>query len=97
MPAVELADREQIQGRREQSNPGSAANGIQQQIGSVRIWLQRGGHQLQDERDSKNEIAISIGSKFGDDPGVENAVSQRGQGHQKSDKRTRSTDVKKCA
>ena len=97
MPAVELADREQIQGRREESNPGSAANGIQQQIGSVRIWLQRGGHQLQDERDSKNEIAISIGSKFGDDPGVENAVSQRGQGHQKSDKRTGSADVKQCA
>ena len=79
MAAIELTHRKQIQGGREKSNPSRAADGIQKQIGGVRIWLQRCSQQLQDERYTEDEIGISMAGKFGDDSGVEHTVGQGGQ------------------
>lgn len=95
MAAVQLPNGEKIQSRGEQSDPGGAAHGVQQQVGRLRIWLDDGAHGLQNERHAKDDVGIRIGGERGNNSRVQHSIRERRKSEEKSHERAGRADVEK--
>lgn len=93
---VELADGKKIKSGSEQSNPCSAANGMEEQVRGMRVWLDDRSHQFQDEWHTKDDIRIWVERERWNHTGVKNTISERWKGEQKSNKRAGSANIKQC-
>ncbi len=66
VPAIELPDRQKIQRRGKHADPGRAPHGMQQQIRSVRVWLEHGGYQTKNQGYAKDQVGVAVGGQRGD-------------------------------
>ncbi len=74
MSTIELADRQQIQRRGKEPNPSRPADGMKKQVRGVSIRLDDRGHQLENQRHSKNDICIRVKRERRNYSRVENSI-----------------------
>ncbi len=68
--AIELAHRKEIQRSGEQANPRGTANGIEQHVRGMCVWLDNRAHEFQDQRNTENDVGIRIQRKRRNDASV---------------------------
>jgi hypothetical protein len=91
---IKLRDGQEVERSSEKSNPGGAANGIEQERARMNTRMQDGSEKSQQERSAEGQIDVTSVVESRNNFGVEHAVGQRGNRENKADKRTRSSDVK---
>lgn len=91
--AIELTHGKQIERGGEQADPGGAADGMKKQVGGMRVGLENGGDELEDQRHAKGDVGVGIEIQRGNNPGVEYTVSKRRQSKNETDERTRGADI----
>lgn len=94
---IQLADREQVERGGKQTHPSGAADGMKKQVSGMRVGLEDGGHQLEDQRHAKCYVGVRVEVQRRNDPRVKHTVGKRGQSKGKADKRTGSADIEERA
>jgi len=91
--AIELTCGEEVEGGSEKSDPGSAADGVEQEGIRGRAWTKDGSEKTQQKRSAENDLGVGKVRDAGDDFGVEKAEDEGGNGENESHERAGSADI----
>lgn len=97
MAAVELGGRQQIKGGGEEANPSGAADGMDQESAGGDAGMKGGGEKTEQKRHAEHDINVACICEAGNDPCVENAVGERGNGENETGEGARSADIEERA
>ena len=92
---IQLAGGEEIKRGGEEADPRSPADGVQQESGWRGARMKQAGEETQQERSAEDDVDVRGVRYTGDDPGMENAIDERGDGEDKADKGAGGADIKK--
>ncbi len=93
--SIQLARGEEIKRGGEEADPCGPADGVQQESGWRRARMKQAGEKTQQERSAEDDVDVRGVRYTGDDPSMEDAIDERGDGEDKTDKRAGGADIKK--
>jgi len=97
MAAVQLTDREKVQGSHEQTNPCGAADGRKEKRAGVEAGAQQGIEESQQQRHAEGHVGViemrEAGHEFRMNDSVEKSRDRKGEAHE----RARSAHIKEGA
>ena len=95
--AIELRGGKKIERSGEESDPGGAADRMQEKIAGVRAVAKQRREELQKERSTEDEFVVGGNGQAGNEFGVEDAVHERGDGDDEADERAGGADIEERA